>query len=153
MHRSRIGTKRALSDIPAATILMFAVALLGVFLLTWSNQLMGAKSTDLTNAFTDSVNRITEEIQIEQVWFGTGPSGKFVNVTLSNISTIGITITEIELVNSTDTHTITLNQNLFPTGINSTYSIEEVYVWISGEAIDVTVFTARENQFKTQVSP
>lgn len=153
MHRSRIGTKRALSDIPAATILMFAVALLGVFLLTWSNQLMGAKSTDLTNAFTDSVNRITEEIQIEQVWFGTGPSGKFVNVTLSNISTIGITITEIELVNSTDTHTITLNQNLFPTGINSTYSIEEVYVWTSGEAIDVTVFTARENQFKTQVSP
>jgi len=152
MHRSRIGTKRALSDIPAATILMFAVALLGVFLLTWSNQLLGAKSTDLTDAFNDSVNRITEEIQIDQVWFGTGAT-KFVNVTLSNISTIGITITEIELVNSTDTHIITLNQNLFPTGTNSTYSIEEAYGWTSGEAVDVTVFTARENQFKTQVSP
>ena len=150
MQKYWIGSKRGLTDIPTATILMFAVALLGVFLLTWSNQLLMAKSTDLTDAFDDKINRLSEEIVIEQVWFGTGAASKFVNITLSNISPIGITLTEIELVNTTDTHTISLNQNVFP---GDTWSMEEVYVWISDDPVDVTVITARENHFKTQVSP
>jgi len=152
MHRYRIGTHRALSEIPSAAMLMFAVAVLGIYLLFWSNQTLGLGAMELTDNFDSTVNRISEEILIEQVWFGTG-SSKFVNVTMSNIGTIGITITEIELVNSTDTHTITLNQNLFPSGTNSTYSIEEVYGWTSGTAVDVTIITARDNHFKTQAAP
>jgi len=152
MHRSRIGTHRALSEIPSAAMLMFAVAIFGIYLLFWSNQTLGHGAMELTDNFDSTVNRISEEILIEQVWFGTG-SSKFVNVTMSNIGTIGITITEIELVNSTDTHIITLNQNLFPSGTNSTYSIEEVYGWTSGTAVDVTIITARDNHFKTQAAP
>jgi len=93
------------------------------------------------------VNKLSEEISIEKVWFGTG-SNKFVSVTLSNISTIGITLTEIELVNSSDTHTVTLSQDMLPGGI---YTIEEEYDWTSGSYTDITVITARENHFKTQV--
>ncbi len=149
MHRSRIGTKRALSEIPSAVMLMSAVAIMGIFLLAWSNQTLGNSATQLTDTFDNKINRLSEEIIIEHIWFGTG-STKFVNVTLSNIGTIGITLTEIELVNSTDTHTITTTQNLLP---GDTYSIGEVYVWTSGTPVDVTVITARENQFKTQAAP
>ncbi len=150
MHRSRIGTHRALSEIPSAAMLMFAVAVLGIFLLTLSNQTLGLAAMELTDSYDGKINRLSEEISIEQVWFGTGSTNKFVNVTLSNISNIGITLTEIELVNSTKTHTITSTQSLLP---GDTYSIEEVYVWTSGEPVDVTVITARENHFKTQVAP
>jgi len=153
MHRYRIGTKRALSELPSAAMLMFAVAVLGVGLVGWSNQTLSLGATELTNTFDNSVNRISEELVIEQVWFGTGSTSKFVNVTMSNIGSIGITITEIEFVNSTDTHTITLNQNLFPSGTSSTYSIEEDYVWTSGTLVDVTVTTARTNVIKTQAAP
>ena len=104
---------------------------------------------ELTDSYDNKINRLSEEILIEHVWFGTG-SNKFVNLTLSNISNIGITLTEIELVNSTKTHTITTSQSLLPGDI---YSIEEVYVWTSGTPVDVTVITARENHFKTQAAP
>ena len=150
MHRSRIGTQRALSEIPSAAMLMFAVAVMGIFLLSWSNQTLNLSAMELTDSYDNKINRLSEEILIDQVWFGTGSSNKFVNVTLTNIGTIGITLTEIELVNSTDTHTITTNQNLLP---RDTYSIEEVYGWTSADAVDVTVITARENHFKTQVAP
>ena len=150
MHRSRIGTKRALSELPSAAILLFAVAVMGIGLLAWSNQTLSLSALELTNPYDNKINRLSEEILIEQVWFGTGSSNKFVNVTLSNISNIGITLTEIELVNSTKTHTITTTQSLLP---GDTYSIEEVYVWTSGTPVDVTVITARENHFKTQAAP
>jgi len=150
MHRSRIGTKRALSEIPSAVMLIFAVAVLGIFLVTWSEQSLNLSAMELTDSYDNKINRLSEEILIDQVWFGTGSSNKFVNVTLTNISDIGITLTEIELVNSTKTHTITTTQNLLP---GDTYSIEEVYVWTSGTPVDVTVITARENQFKTQAAP
>jgi len=151
MHRYRIGTHRALSELPTATILLFAVVVLGIYLLSWANTTLGAASNELTISFDNKINRLAEEIVIEQVWFGTDTgSTKFVNITLSNISTIGSTITEIELVNSTKTHTITLNQNIFP---DKTYSIVEEYVWTSGTVTDVTVTTARENVIKTQVLP
>ena len=150
MHRSRIGTKRALSELPSAAILLFAVAVMGIGLLAWSNQTLSLSALELTNSYDNKINRLSEEILIEQVWFGTGSSNKFVNVTVSNISNIGITLTEIELVNSTKTHTITTTQSLLP---GDTYSIEEVYVWTSGTPVDVTVITARENHFKTQAAP
>ncbi len=150
MHRSRIRTHRALSELPSATMLMFAVSVLGIYLLFWSNQTLGIGAIDLTDNFDSTINRISEELLIEQVWFGTGSSSKFVNVTMSNIGDIGITITEIEFVNSTDTHTITLSQDLLPDDV---YSLEENYVWTSGTPVDVTVTTLRTNVIKTQVSP
>jgi len=149
MRRSRIGTKRALSDLPSAAMLMFAVAVLGVYLLLWSNQTMSLGAMELTDTFNDSVNGLSEEVIIEHIWFGTG-SSKFVNVTLTNVGTVGITFTEIELVNSTDTHIITISQDVMP---HRTYSFVEEYGWTSGTAVDVTVTTARANVIKTQVAP
>jgi len=150
MHRYRIGTKRALSDLPSAAMLMFAVAVLGVGLVGWSNQTLSLGAIELTTTFDNSVNRLSEEIIIENVWFGTGSSSKFVSLTLTNIGTVAATLTEIELVNSTNTHTITITQNIFP---DQTYSLEEDYGWTSGTLVDVTVTTARTNVIKTQAAP
>ena len=65
MHRSRIGTKRALSEIPSAVMLMSAVAIMGIFLLAWSNQTLGNSATQLTETFDNKINRLSEEILIE----------------------------------------------------------------------------------------
>ena len=151
MHRYRIGAHRGISEIPSITMLMFAAALMGVFLLIWSNQELGFAAIDLTEQFDSNINRLSEELVIEQIWFGTGSSSKFASITLSNISNIGITITKIEITNSTDTHIITVNQNVFNDG--TSLVLEENYIWTSGTVTDVTVFTARENHFKTQVVP
>jgi len=137
-------------EIPTMTFLMGAVAIMGLGLLVWSNQTLNFSQHELTESFSSKVNKLNEEILIEQVWFGTGFSNKFANITLSNISSIGITITKIELYNSTDTHTITLTQNMFP---DQTYSLEEDYDWFTNAPVDVTVFTARDNTYKIQVSP
>jgi len=143
-----IGTKRALSGPVTSAILLSAVATMGMFLVGWSNTTLSLNQAELEETFSNNVNKLSEEISIEKVWFGTG-SNKFVSVTLTNTSTIGITLTEIELVDSTDTHTVTLSQDMLPGDI---YTIEEEYDWTSGTSTDITVITARENHFKTQVS-
>ena len=151
MNRPRIGTKRALSTAITSIILVTAVATLGVFLVAWSNTTLALNQAELEETFSNKVNKLSEEILIENVWFGTGSNGKFVNATLSNISTLGITLTQIELVNSTDTHTITITSgDLLP---DEVYSLEENYVWTSSTETDIIVTTARENIFTTQVAP
>jgi len=148
----RIGTKRALSGPITSVILVTAVATMGVFLVAWSNTTLTLNQAEQEAIFSNKINKLGEVIFIEHVWFGSDTGGtKFVNVTLTNVSTLGITLTEIELVNSTDTHTITITGgDLFP---RKSYSIEDNYGWTSGTVTDVIVTTARENIFTTQVTP
>jgi len=148
MNWLRIKTNRALSEPVSSAVLLSAVAIMGVFLVGWSNTTLALNQEELETTFSNNVNQLSEKISIEKVWFGTG-SNKFVSVTLSNISTIGITLTEIEFVHSTDTHAITLSQDMLPGDI---YTIEKECDWTSGSNTDITVITARENHFKTQVS-
>ena len=151
MNRLRIGTQRALTTPVVSAILLAAVATLGVYLVGWSNTTLTLNQVELEATFSNKINKLGEEILIEHVWFGTGPNGKFVNVTLSNISTLGITLTEIELVTSTDTHTITIiSGDLLP---DEVFSLEENYVWTLGTETNLIVTTARENIFTTQVTP
>ena len=151
MNRLRIGTQRALTTPVVSAILLAAVATLGVYLVGWSNTTLTLNQVELEATFSNKMNKLGEEILIEHVWFGTGPNGQFVNVTLSNIGTLGITLTEIELVNSTDTHTITIiSGDLLP---DEVFSLEENYVWTSSTETDLIVTTARGNFFTTQVTP
>lgn len=151
MNRLRIGTQRALATPVVSAILLAAVATLGVYLVGWSNTTLTLNQAELEATFSNKINKLGEDILIEQVWFGTGSNGKFVNVTISNISTLGITLTEIELVNSTDTHTITIiSGDLLP---DEVFSLEENYVWTLGTETNLIVTTARGNFFTTQVTP
>ncbi len=151
MNRLRIGTQRALTTPVVSAMLLAAVATMGVYLVGWSNTTLTLNQVELEATFSNNINKLGEEIIIENVWFGDTSGTKFVNVTLTNVSTLGITLTEIELVNSTHTHTITIiSGDLLP---NEVFSLEENYVWTFGTKTDLTVTTARENIFTTQVTP
>jgi len=151
MNRLRIGTKRALTTPVVSAILLAAVATLGVYLVGWSNTTLTLNQVELEATFSNNINKLGEEIIIENIWFGDTGATKFVNITLTNVSTLGITLTEIELVNSADTHTITItNGDILP---NEVFSLEENYAWTFGTETDLTVTTARENIFTTQVTP
>ncbi len=151
MNRLRIGTKRALTTPVVSAILLAAVATLGVYLVGWSNTTLTLNQAELEATFSNNINKLGEEIIIENIWFGDAGGTKFVNITLTNVSTLGITLTEIELVNSTGTHTITIvSGDLLP---NEVFSLEENYGWTSSTETDLIVTTARENIFTTQVTP
>ena len=150
MNRLRIGTKRALSTPVTSAILLSAVATMGVFLVGWSNTTLSLNQAELEVTFSNNINKLGEDILIENVWFGTTPS-KFVNVTLSNIGTLGITITDIELVEGTTTTSLTItNGDVLPDQI---FSLEESYTWTSGIPIDIIITTGRGNIFTTEVGP
>ena len=151
MNRLRIGTQRALTTPVVSAILLAAVATLGVYLVGWSNTTLTLNQVELEATFSNNINKLGEEIIIEHIWFGDAGGTKFVNITLTNVSTLGITLTEIELVNSTGTHTITIiSGDLLP---NEVFSLEENYGWTSSTETDLIVTTARGNFFTTQVTP
>ncbi len=145
-----IGTKRALSGTVSAAILVSAVAVMGVFVVGWSQSNLTAHQDALQNTFSDKMNRMNEQMTFENVWFGgTGPS-KFVNVTVANIGTIGLNVTQIEFMEATTTTFTITDGGLIP---SNTYSLEEQYTWTSGTTLDVFVTTGRGNIYTTQVLP
>jgi len=152
MNWPRIGTKRALSGPVTSAILLSAVTVMGIMLVGWSNTTLTINQVELDATFSNKVNKLSEEVAVDYVWFGTDAlSTKFVNLTLANTSSLGITITEIELVNSTDTYLVTIsNGDVLPGDV---YSIEEEYVWTSGTVTNLVVTTARGNIFTVQVLP
>jgi len=145
-----IGTKRGLSGPVNAAILVSAVAVMGVFVVGWSQSNLLQHQAALENTFSDKMNRMHEQVTFENVWFGgTGPS-KFVNVTVANVGTVGLNVTQIEFVNATTTTFTITDGGLVP---SNTYSLEEQYTWTSGTAINVIVTTGRGNIYTTQVLP
>jgi archaellum component FlaF (FlaF/FlaG flagellin family) len=148
MRRFR-GTRRGLSSLITTTILLTATVMMGTGLVNWSNS--GFKSGQISIASTASTNsnQINEDLAIENVWFGTNPS-KFVNVTLTNIGSIGLNVTDIKIINSaqqafdhTYTHSAILSQKQ-----NSTVIF---YNWQGGSPIQIVVTTSRGSIFQTQV--
>ncbi len=150
MKLFRITSKRGLGTVVTTTILLSAVAVLGIFLVGWSNSNLISHQNILASTFSDKINKLNEQIVFENVWFVTTPPKK-VNVTLNNVGTIGLNITEIELVNSTAVTKFTITDGgITPSQI---YSLQEDYAWTSGDPIDVIVTTGRDNIYRTEVLP
>lgn len=101
----RVGSsRRGLSTIVTAGIMLSAVAVLGSALVTWSNGNLKVFEIALSNTAVNSTNRITESVAIENIAFcsncGVSNSGNVTNVTLTNTGTVSVKITQIQL-NST----------------------------------------------------
>jgi len=74
----------------------------------------------------DKINKLNEDIFIENVWFNDDPYT--VNVTTNNVGGIGLNITQIKLVNSSDTTVFAItNGGVIP---KNTYSFQDTYVWV-----------------------
>jgi len=147
MRLLRIRPKRGLSTVVTTAMLLSAVSIMGIYLVGWSNSSLLNEQIRLENSFNDKINKLNEEVFIENVWFDDSPY--IINITLNNVGIIGLNVTEIELVNSTDTTTFSItNGGVFP---KKTYSFQDTYVWVVDEVVDIYVTTARDRIFTTQV--
>ena len=148
MKLLRIRPKRGLSTVVTTAILLSAVSIMGIYLVGWSNSSLLIQQLNLENSFSDKLNKLNEDIFIENVWFNDDPY--FVNITINNVGVIGLNVTQIKLVNSSDTAIFVITDGgVLP---KNTYSFQDTYVWLKNEIIDIYVTTARDRIFTTQVT-
>ncbi len=148
MKLVRIRPKRGLSTVVSTAILLTAVSIMGIYLVGWSDSSLLNQQIKLENSFNDKINKLNEDIFIENVWFNDDPY--FINITINNVGVIGLNVTQIKLVNSSDTTIFaTTDGGVVP---KNTYSFQDTYVWVKNEVVDIYVTTARDRIFTTQVT-
>ena len=144
------SSRRALSSIVTSMVLLVATVILGSAVVVWSNGSFSVSKAITTTLYTTNVNKFTEQLVVENTWFGTTPS-KFINVTLYNVGSTGITVTDIQIKNSTKTMDIPIiHGNILPQKTNST---KISYGWTSKVPVSIMVTTAKGTIITTDVSP
>ena len=138
--------RRAIATVVSTVIILAAVSIMGVVLVGWANTNLYTKQIELESSFNDKMNKLNEDLLVENIWFGTNPS--FVNITMTNVGSIGFNVTKIQIQNSTDTLFFYYSNGGVPAGED--YSIQENYYWNAGETVDFIVTTNRGNLFTAQ---
>ena len=141
-----VKKRRGLSTVVTSAILLSAVAIMGVMLIGWANTNLAQKQIALSDSLDDKMNKLNEDLLVEKIWFGTSPN--IVNVTISNVGSIGFNITSINIKNSTSTLLNTIPDGGIAPG--DEYAFERPFGWTSGETTDFTIFTERGNIFVSQ---
>src|SRR5579864_5786395 len=176
--RRATSSRRGLSTIVTTGIMLSAVAVLGSAVVSWSNGNLKVFETALSTTAVNNTNKITENMAIENIAFCSNcdstNSKNVINVTLTNIGTVSVKITQIQ-VNSTIITSYYYSKNSPysssscppPSGISTclpaTISPKQSYTvsvflnsptkWSSKEPDTITVTTARSSTFTTQVAP
>ena len=129
-------------------MMLSAVAVLGTALVSLSNSNFKTFEMSFTNSISAYSNQINEDLNIEDVWFGSNPT-KFANVTMTNVGTVSLNVTDIKMIDPTGTHDHLFNQVILPRAQNSTIIS---YNWQSGVPVQIVVTTARGSTFQTQAT-
>lgn len=148
------SSKRGLSTVVTSAILLSSVAVLGTFVVGWSNSNLLNHQSLLESTFSTNVNRLNEYLIIENVWFGGASSTKYVNITLTNIGYTGLNVTKIEFVDPADNGKLALFK--FTNGGMSSkesFSVQPIFSWQDNSAFDIVVTTLRDSIYRTQVLP
>ncbi len=143
--------RRGITSVVTSAILISAVAIMGVTLVAWSNTNLFTKQAILEASFNEKMNKLNEDLLVEHIWFGGIPSvctKCIVNVTLNNVGTVGLNVTNIEIKNSTDVLYLTITDGGIVSG--NDYSIQESFVYDPNETTDFTITTNRGNIFTAQ---
>ena len=159
----RVGSsRRGLSTIVTAGIMLSAVAVLGSAVVTWSNGNLKAYEISLTNTAANNTNKINENLSIENIAFCTNCSGnsakKIINVTLTNTGTTSLRITQIQVNSTTITQYYSIGSSL-PVNILSqkSYTVSAKLgtgtTWHNGSVDTITITTARGSIYTTQAAP
>ena len=175
----RVGSsRRGLSTIVTAGIMLSAVAVLGSAVVTWSSGNLKAFETALSNTAIANTNKITEGVTIENIAFcsncGSANSKNVTNVTLTNTGTVSVKITQIQLNSTAITSYYYSKTSPYsssscppPSGVSTclpvTISPKQSYTvsaslkypvkWSSQKPDTITVTTARGSIFTTQAAP
>lgn len=144
--------RRALASVVTSAIILSAVSIMGVMMLAWSNSSLTTQKQEIEEVFSTQTNKINEDLIFENVWFSSTCPGNCINITLSNVGTLGLNVTQMKLIDGITLAELQIfsytDAGIVPSG---TLSKNATYSWISGGDYDVTVFTERGNQFTTQV--
>jgi len=143
------GTKRrALATVVTTGILLSAVAVMGSMLTAWSNSIFANEQHDIGTAHDEGINKLNEFLVIEHVWFGNNPS-KFINMTMSNVGSIGLNVTKITLDNSIDRIDLAMTDG----GIerNDYKSTKIFYNWTTTDPIKISIITEKGSLYQTYV--
>jgi archaellum component FlaF (FlaF/FlaG flagellin family) len=143
-------SRRALSSVITGAILLTATVVMGTGLVSWANSELTTYQETISNAFVTNVNKLSENLVIENVWFGSNPS-KFLNVTITNTGTEGANVTDIRLVSSSQTSDFPFQHGAIIS--NHQNSTVIYYNWHSKLPIQVSVTTSRGSIFTGQVMP
>jgi len=158
MHKTYLRNKqcilknrRLIANVVTSAIVLSAVSIMGVMMLAWSSTSLSAQKQVIEETFSTETNKINEDLIFDNVWFSTSCPGNCVNVTMSNVGTIGLNVTEIKFINGTTLAEVQIfsytNAGIVPSG---TFSTNATFSWVSGGDYDIVVFTDRGNQFTTQ---
>lgn len=144
--------RRALANVVTSAIILSAVSIMGVMMLGWSNTNLNTQKQAIEEAYSTQTNKINEDLIFENVWFSSTCPGNCVNVTMSNVGTIGLNVTEMKFTDGITLAELDIfyytDAGIVPSG---SFSTNATYAWTSGDDIDITVFTDRGNQFTTSV--
>lgn len=93
--------RRGLSNVVTSAILLTSVAVIGSAMIGWSNSNLKVFETSLSNTTAANTNQLNENLNIENVVFckncGTSASDNVINVTLTNMGTLPINATQIQI--------------------------------------------------------
>jgi archaellum component FlaF (FlaF/FlaG flagellin family) len=151
------GKRRGISTVVETALMLSAVAVLGSTLVMWSNSNLGSYETKLGNTANNNANKFNEVLSIENALFcqATCPHGitaPGANVTLTNVGTIGLNVTQI-ILNSTSTATSINSLNVAILPGQSYMWPKSSYNWQHRTPVTITVTTARGTIFTTQATP
>ena len=148
----RLKNRHALADIVTSAIILSAVSIMGVMMLAWSTTSLSTQKQAMEETFSTQTNKVNEDLIFDNVWFSSTCPGNCINVTMSNVGTLGLNVTEIDLINGTTLANLKYfyytNGGIVTSG---SFSTNATYSWISGGDYDITVITDRDNQFTTSV--
>jgi archaellum component FlaF (FlaF/FlaG flagellin family) len=144
------SSHKALSSIVTGMVLLVATVILGSAVVMWSNGTFSVSKSITTTLYANNVNKFTEQLVVENAWFGNTPS-KFINVTLYNVGSTGVTIADIKIKNSTKTVDISVSKgNILPQTTNST---KISYGWTSKIPVSIIITTTKGSVITKDASP
>jgi archaellum component FlaF (FlaF/FlaG flagellin family) len=129
-------------------MLLTATVIMGTGVVNWSYSSISASKNSVANTSVNNSNQINEDLAIENIWFGASPS-KFLNVTMTNIGSVSLNVTDIKITNSAQVlydHAYSHGQ-ILPHAQNSTLIF---YNWQSDIPLQIVITTARGSTFQTQ---
>lgn len=178
LTKFRFSHRRGLATVVTTALMLTTVAVLGSALVAWSNGNLKVFETALSTAATNNTNKITENMNIENIAFctscGQANSKNVINVTLTNTGTAGIEVTQIQ-INSTAITSYYYSKNspysssscpplsgtpaCLPASIlpKQSYTVSAALAssstWSSKKPDTIIVTTSRGSIFTTQAAP
>src|SRR5438445_5499364 len=149
----KLRARKGISSVITGAMLLSATVMMGTGLVSWSSTNLTSYQASLTNTYSTNVNKLNENLVIENVWFVNSPQS--LRVTLTNIGNEGLNVTDIKLKTSSSTQDTPQNAIIMPKQQTTIQigSSGSPYLWQSKVPITITATTVRGSIFTTQVMP